>query len=70
MADAMLGRYTPLQAQNGDAAAPKATAASGAGIRLDDPVERITYTIIDRFEVQLANLRASTTAGSRRRRAP
>ncbi len=58
---ALLGHFTPTpsRAQEGEAAAPQATAASGVSIRLDDLVDRITYTIVDRFEVQVAGLDAS-----------
>ena len=58
---ALLGHWTPLQAQEGEAAAPEATGASGVTIRLDDLVGLITYSIVDRFDVQLANLDAATT---------
>ncbi len=58
---ALLGHFTPTpsRAQEGEAAVPQATAASGVSIRLDDLVDRITYTIVDRFEVQVAGLDAS-----------
>ncbi len=56
---ALLGRVAPLQAQEGEA--PEATGASGVSIRIDRLVERITYTIVDRFEVQLSGLTASAT---------
>ncbi len=57
----LLGHWTPLQAQEGEAAAPEATGASGVTIRLDDLVGLITYAFVDRFDVQLANLNAATT---------
>ena len=47
-----------MQAQEGEATSPEAT---GVTIRLDDLVGIITYSIVDRFEVQLANLDATTT---------
>ena len=58
---ALLGHWSPLQAQEGEAAAPEATGASGVTIRLDDLVDLITYSFVDRFDVQLANLDAATT---------
>ena len=62
LAAGLLGWWTPLQAQADDeAAAPAATGASGVSIRMADLVERITYTIVDRFEVQLSGLTASAT---------
>ena len=56
---AVIGYAGPLLAQDGEA--PEATGASGVSIRMDDLVGRITYTIVDRFEVQLAGLDASAT---------
>jgi len=61
VAAALLGWWTPLQAQTGEPAAPQATGASGVTLRLADLVDRITYTIVDRFEVQLSGLNAATT---------
>lgn len=58
---ALLGHWTPLQAQEGEAPAPEATGASGVTIRIDRLVDRITYTIVDRFQVQLSGLDAATT---------
>ncbi len=58
---ALLGRLTPLQAQEGEAAAPQATGASGVSIRLDDLVDLLTYSIVHRFEVQVSNLDAAVT---------
>ena len=58
---ALLGHWTPLQAQEGEAPAPEATGASGVTIRLDDLVGLITYSFVDRFEVQLTKLDAATT---------
>ncbi|MCY3896337.1 MAG: hypothetical protein OXG17_07700 [Chloroflexi bacterium] len=57
----LLGHWTPVQAQEGEARAPEATGTSGVTIRLDDLVGLITYAFVDRFEVQLANLDAATT---------
>ena len=51
----------PLPAQGHDAAAADQSSNTGVSIRLDDLVDRITYTIVDRFEVQLSNLSASET---------
>ncbi len=58
---AWLGQIAPLLAQEDEAPAPEATGASGVTIRMDDLVDRITYTIVDRFEVQLSGLSASAT---------
>ena len=59
LAAGALGWWTPLQAQEGEAAAPAATGASGVSIRMDDLVGLITYSIVDRFEVQLTGLDAA-----------
>ena len=60
----LLGYCTPLPAPDGDGGtAPEATGASGVSMRLDDLVERITYTIGDRFEAPLSNLDTATTRG-------
>ena len=58
---ALLGRTAPLQAQEGEAAAPEATGASGVSIRLDDLVDLLTFSIVHRFEVQVSNLDAAVT---------
>ena len=47
------GGQAPLQAQEAD------EPGTEVGIRLSDLVDRITYTIVDRFEVKLTNLTAS-----------
>ena len=49
------GGQAPLQAQEAD------EPGTEVGIRLSDLVDRITYTIVDRFEVKLTNLTASET---------
>ena len=54
------GSQTPLQAQEGDATQEQGSGTQ-VGIRLVDLVDRITYTIGDRFEVKLTNLTASET---------
>ncbi|MDE2904093.1 MAG: fibronectin type III domain-containing protein [Chloroflexota bacterium] len=58
---AWLGHVAPLLAREGEAPAPEATGASGVTIRIDRLVDRITYTIVDRFQVQLSGLDAATT---------
>ena len=57
----LLGHWTPVQAQEDEAPAPQATGASGVTIRIDRLVDRITYTIVDRFQVQLSGLNAATS---------
>ena len=62
-ADAVLAPYggqAPLRAQEADAATAEGSGTQ-VGIRLVDLVDRITYTIVDRFEVKLTNLTASET---------
>ncbi len=56
---ALLGRVAPLQAQEGEA--PEATGASGVSIRMDDLVGLITYSIVDRLELQVSHLDAAAT---------
>ena len=56
---AVIGYAAPLQAQEGEA--PEATGASGVSIRMDDLVGLITYSIVDRLEVQVSQLDAVAT---------
>ena len=58
---ALIGSQDPVWAQEGDGAAAQDESGAGATIRLVNLVDRITYSIVDRFEVELTNLSASET---------
>ena len=55
---ALLGDFTPLQAQEGDATQEQGSGTQ-VGIRLVDLVDRITHTIVHQFTVEVDSLTAS-----------
>ena len=55
---ALLGHFSPVQAQAGDATQEQGS-DTHVGIRLNDLVDRITHTIVHLFTVEVDNLTAS-----------